>query len=772
MKFLKGKRFQIGALLLLLLVIIAGGIWWFARLSGTAGTTGKDNFNDAAMEMAEGVELAGRHFTYYETAKDGKQDVAPFCLYTQGELFSYENQVCYLSFEDNGEDFSVSLVSADSGDTLRAWPMDSFYREYPPTLLRVDAGNTLWALYKDYTGEENWILYNTEEKKAVEIAAETVSSFMESGLYSFNVWNGHMVLFSGSKLAMLDFETGEMREVYGNVGNYYLDRNGNLYYLLETPDTLVKYSLENDRQLWAVNDLPSIGTAAITVTDRGELFLLGSSRDTFYEVFAIDPETGKTSWELTTLSRDLTDVPDGWPLNAVVGFAIGENYQIYLSEMDWDLSAENEEDRWSWRHLYILDPLEKEVEPADAIELTITAPYVIDSVDTAARIYQRDHPEVRFLWDTQYLSSEEFVNNVQEYKDQFALRAMAGGLGDIVMVNGFGLDARIVTDTDAFADLSAYLEACPFKDELSWSQVEPLQGKDGTIRALPLGAIPTYYVWNEELLDELGIDPDSVTWSELLAMALQWKEDGTDLSLAVSDDSSFGFETMLTDILLANLYAAEQADGTVQLDQPYLRELMENLKELMGSKHLIRGVPRSIFSGNEKALFVVGETNRSIADRISDLESIVENGAMTPCAAALPKGEVNKKQQGYAFCWGLSNRSEKLDAAWDFLQFLISGEGFPDGLYSERCLSLNKTAQETWANSHSIEWIHRNFEDGGWKYFHQLQASLDIPCSAYEEPYGWYDAVCEPMLRYFDDELTLDEAMTEANANWERLVTE
>ncbi len=779
MIFLKDRRIQIGALLLLLLLITAAGIWWFIRPAETPGT-GKDSFThvgDRTMEPAEGEKLTGRRITYYQPAKAEQQEIIPLCLQEQGKFFSYEDQVCYFSFEDEEGDFSVSIVSADSEDVLRTWGSDDFYEGWFPDLLYVDTGNVLWALYPDYVGEEAWILYNTENQKEVEIARETVSAFAKNGLSSFAVWNDHLVLFDGQKLAVLDSGSGKMSGMWEPVTAYCLDSSEGLYCLLYSSggnDTLIKYSMEEAEILWSTNDLPSMSTQAITIDAKDELFFLGGSRSAYCEIFAVDPETGKTSWELTTLSRDLTRVPDELPLVSVAagGFAVGDEYQVYLSSVDGDLSSENWENRWARRNLYILEPIEDNVQSADTIKLTITAPYVIDTVDTAARLYQRDHPEVEFFWDTQYLSAEDYGGNFQEYKDQFALRAMAGGLGDIVLVNGFGLDTRIITNTDAFADLSAYLDACPFKDELQWNQVETLRGEDGAIRALPLGVVPTYYTWNEELLNQLDIDPDHVTWSELLEMALKWKEDGSDLSLAVSDTSRFGFEKILQDILLANLYAAQQSDGTVQLDQPYLRELLENLKELMGSKQLVREVQQSLFHGSSKALFVLGETNRNVSDSIWDLCNVVENGAMTPSVAACPKGEVNKAQQGYAYCWGLNARSKDLDAAWGFLQFLISGEGFSDGLYSSNSLPLSKAAQEAWADSYSREWEHRDFAEEGWKYFHQIQKVLDIPCSAYEQPYGWYDVVYVPLLRYFDDEASLDEAMAEAATNWERFVTE
>ena len=94
-----------------------------------------------------------------------------------------------------------------------------------------------------------------------------------------------------------------------------------------------------------------------------------------------------------------------------------------------------------------------------------------------------------------------------EYKDQIALRLMTGDVGDLVMVTGSGLGTETMTETDAFADLSAALDACPFRDELPDNLLAPLWGAAGTIRGLPLGVLPSYYVWNQDLLEELHIDP-------------------------------------------------------------------------------------------------------------------------------------------------------------------------------------------------------------------------------------------------------------------------
>jgi len=53
---------------------------------------------------------------------------------------------------------------------------------------------------------------------------------------------------------------------------------------------------------------------------------------------------------------------------------------------------------------------------------------------------------------------------------------MTGDVGDLVMVTGSGLGTETMTETDAFADLSGYLNACPFREELPDNLLEPLRG--------------------------------------------------------------------------------------------------------------------------------------------------------------------------------------------------------------------------------------------------------------------------------------------------------
>lgn len=180
-------------------------------------------------------------------------------------------------------------------------------------------------------------------------------------------------------------------------------------------------------------------------------------------------------------------------------------YRIYAADYYFDFSSEEVEDYESVRYVYLLEPEITNVVLEEMVTLTITAPYKADSVAETIRVYQRSHPEVEAVWDT-----------------------------------------------NAYLDLSEYLKNCTFQEELG-----------------------------------SPVDPNTATWSELLDLALQWKEKGSRFSLMITDDRQSREDTMLYQLLLANLYDAEQADGSIQLDQPYLRELLEKWKELHGSTQLV-----------------------------------------------------------------------------------------------------------------------------------------------------------------------------------------
>ena len=495
-------------------------------------------------------------------------------------------------------------------------------------------------------------------------------------------------------------------------------------------------------------------------------------------IYWINPETGDASTaemcrELIKFDLDVDDLPETMSRpGSTFHFAVDDQYRIYFSDYSFFFLSEDSDEYQSQRSVYLLEPEIVDIAPEELVTLTITAPYEVDSVANAVRVYQRTHPEVAVVWDTQYISREEYQKNILEYRDQIAVRTMTGDVGDLQMISGAGLDQKIITDTDAYLDLSEYLKNCPFQEQLGWNIIEALRGGDGAIRAVPLAASPSYYIWNMQLLEELGnpVDPNTVTWSELLDLALQWKEKGTRLSLMIEADRQSREDTMLYQLLLANLYDAEQADGSIQLDQPYLRELLEKWKELHGSMQLVGRDDYGDFIREDVLL------SAPLSKRSGDAVYMMiysENVVGELLAAPLPKGEVNKKQQGYAFCWGIPAFSKNQEAAWELLEYLISSEGLPNYSYTDDTLVANTAAQENlFAYQNGLLWSINDETEVAKKYFDQLCALQDTPYNSLSEPYGWASAVYTPIKAYIAGELTLDEAMETANTNWERFVLE
>ncbi len=786
---MKNKKLQLAALGTLLVLVIAAGAWLGPRAPGESAPdvppAGSGGIH-TSMEF-QPFDISGFMPSAYRPVRQAEEDFLPQKASAEpmGGIFLFENQPCVFSYrqEKPGEDFSVDVVSMASGEVLRTYGPGEFYEGTRFDTLAFDQEGTLWCAYYEYDRERVTLAPCREG-----VTEGDVFSF-ESGQKptAMAVRDGRFVLsiyHTATQLVDTSSGTAEVADTWENIISFCFDEDGGLYLLERGPAPdydlfLIKYSPEERKAVcrfsldsFELHLLWNNVRPAMSPAGGGVLVLLEGDQKLFW----IDPETEEAQL-LVSLNDDVDGLDAEWiGLNGNISCAMDSRNQLYISYYNYDFS--DPDNRIYWRKLSVLEPDRIHVDPADVVALTITAPYKVDSVDAAARNYMRDHPEVELVWDTQFISREEFQKNSMEYKDQIALRVMTGDVGDLVMVTGSGLGTETMTQTDAFADLSGYLDACPFRDELPDNLLDPLRGADGSIRGLPLAVLPTYYVWNQELLDELDIDPYTVTWSQLLNLALEWKEQGTDLSLEISD-AGIGMygsqEQIFDDILLANLYDLPQANGSVRLDQPYLRRLLEKFKALCGSTQLLRSDGDA-----SKALIVNGGygSDSTANDRVHRIEMAANNQGISLQAAPYPLGEISEKRQGYAFCWAISSRSKNQEAAWEFLQYLAGSGGMTEEsryTYTRDTLTANTAAQERWLEFYKRIW---NSYGSGIDveqmevYFRQIQDAMGVPYARFDQITGWYPAVAEPLSQYVTGELTLDEAMEQADSSWARFLME
>ena len=784
---MKNKKFQLAALGTLLAAVVAVGAWLVLRTPGESAPetleTPPANSGDVQRPTeSQPIDISGFKPSIYRPVRQVEEDSLPRRAPADPmtKIFFFENQPCVFSYRQGeaGEDFSVDVVSMASGEVLRTYGPEEFYEGCNFNTLAFDQDGTLWCAY--YDGER----VTLAPCRAGVTQADVVSYESDQVPNDMAVQDHYFVLtFYGGGTQLLDTSSGTVKvtAAWEKIQSFCFDEDGSLYLLeLESaPDYglfLIKYSPEKRNAVcrfplknFELHLVWNNVNPAMFPADGGVLVLFEGDQKLFW----IDPETEEAQL-LVSLSDDVDGLDGEWiGLNGEISCAIDSQNQIYIGYCNYDFSDPN--NRIYSRKLSVLEPDRIHVDPADMVTLTITAPYQVDSIAAAARNYLRDHPEVELVWDTQFLSREELQKNATEYKDQIALRVMTGDVGDLVMVTGSGLGTETMTETDAFADLSGYLDACPFRDELPDNLLEPLRGEDGAIRGLPLGVRPNYYVWNQELLDELNIDPYTVTWSQLLDLALEWKEQGTNLSLEISE-AGIGMygsqEQIFQDILLTNLYDLPKTNGSVRLDQPYLRQLLEKFKALSGS------TPRLRSDGNaSKALILSGGMdNGNVSDRVHRIEMATSNHGIRLQAAPYPLGEVSEKRQGYAFCWAISQRSKNQEAAWEFLQYLASADAMTlesSYSYTRDTLPANTAAQERYLEYYKPQWKGQGSDPEQMEaHFRQMQKAMNVPYVRFDQITGWYPAVAEPLGQYVSDEFTLDEAMEQADSSWKRFLME
>ncbi len=777
------RRLLLALLGLLLVVVVAAGVF---LLTGRPKTEESSPVADAPAEEQPGkaaasldwlTDLSVRYRLADQTEEEAR-DVRGWWRF-----FTVQDTVYRFSYTGK-PDALFQLISMEDGIVRRDYDESCFLLGAVHSRLYLDSEGQLWTLADEGTCYWFALCEPGAEEKATKI--ELPYDATGKRVIRFELWQGYLLLqysfVDEYMFAVINRETGAFWTM-DHVQDFCVDSDGALYcklfwkeeeYPWRNHHVLERRSLRDGEVLWSQkawteadsDDFPVV--SGMCTLDGAGLFVLGknlvSSGITQTGIYRVNTETGAVEDLLTDFWVE------GIALDVEIG--TGGSYSLAAdSSGKFYFGMAGGTPETDYRRTWTLEPYFMEVNPSEMVTLTITAPYPVESISNSVRMYQRAHPEVQIVWDAQYASREEFQKNAMEYKEQITLRTITGDTGDLQMIVGAGISQDVITDTDSFTDLGPYLEASPVKEELAWNLVKTLQGEDGAIRALPLGIIPACYLYNQTLLEKQGIplNLDAVTWSELLELAAQWKARGTDLSLtscAPGGEENAKYE-ILSSLLLANLYDSEQPDGTVQLDQPYLRELLIKLKTVWDAPQLVRTDGNRFTKGFfEKSLFTSYDRTVSQSDRLSATGAIAEEEKVKIGIAPRPRGEVYKKQQGYGFCWGIPAASQQKDEAWNLLEFMISSDGLVNYAYSGETETVNNVAQENWYADYET-WRGPGRNRG---IFDQFQALRQYPYARFDEIYGWSDAVQAPIADYLNGKLTLDEAMEIASDNWSRLM--
>lgn len=508
------NRIRLLALLAAFVLACAGCVWLFLH-SGRANRRQEAEPVSASAQTAEAAALPNFAAPVLYDAQSEVTEELPDDHAWQQEIFPYGDDLVQLNY--GGDDALFAAVSALTGSTVLAFPAQDF-----PNLgtLRCASAalapdGTLWLLGYDETTQE----FALQGSGQGEPARLGVCPFDYASPDAFAVCGDYAAVLGriGTEriLVMYDRATGQSTRKTG-VQSFCFGADGTLY-CVKTDGTLCAADPMQTKSLWQ-QELPS-GSAyqQVWYSPQVGLFSCASRGGT---VRLHDAETGEpTTAFFTAAENGLDYTAEGM---ASASFAVGADKRVLFCQITTDYDQQPIESRRITRVF-----LPRTASNA-AVTLTITAPYPAQGLLSCVRLYQSRHPEVEIVWDTAYDTVSDYSAHWEQYAEQLSLRLMSGDVGDIVLLNGSGLEVSAVLESDAMADLTPYLEQCPYRDELDEELLQPLTNSAGRLCGVPLGVSPQYLIYNETLGQSLGLtwDTDALTWKDLLDLATVWQAAG------------------------------------------------------------------------------------------------------------------------------------------------------------------------------------------------------------------------------------------------------
>ena len=761
MKFANKKRIVVLSLALLLCIV--GGVAVFL-LSGRQGEDvpapeEPQQGGDAAMEHISTLDPAQQRYLF-QLVQKREEAVVEYGVHFQ-KYFILDGQI--VRFVPGKED-NIYIDICDIGGTV----LQSVGAEDVHALLAseneyyhgmaLDGDGRFWSLIAN--GENQYALRALGADGTEYALGENPFLY---GCMDMGIWGKYAVLLGqvegmqqGYRMCIYDLDAGN-RETIDSVNAFCLDESGNIYYTQNDPkgSMLICRELSTGTTVW--KNMAPAGAGYNQVFFHRELGVFPCS-SRYGKINCHSAEDGKIRYELFNWSED-TGLDFDSNRIYFSSFAVDSGYNVYFSI----INSDSAEPPFTYTmSTWIYEPYDPAEIAADAVELTITAPYRVSAVDASVRMFQRQHPEVSVVWDVSYNTEDEFRQHADQYAEQLSLRLMTGDVGDILMLSGYGLDDAAILETDVLLGLDDHLAACAFLPDLDVGMLEPLRDKSGVLRAVPLGVDPNYLVYNKTLAQELGLDwdTDRLTWSQILALGKAWDEQEKDLALFGCMHAT-QLNTIMSELLLANLDAFADQSSAAEI-----APLLEDFNMLFDDSQNLYCEPEAMFWWSpgffDQALFtLVGEAEYE--DYSSNLAYAEEQNGIELQLIPLPMGEDGTTRQSYADSWGVSSRSAHADQAWELLAFMLSEDGFVSDIYKRDMALLNRVADRQrydHVDAHGATLRPRHYEE----YRH----ICNLPATRCSTPVGWIEAVWDPVLAYIKEEKSLETAIQEAVENWGR----
>jgi multiple sugar transport system substrate-binding protein len=317
------------------------------------------------------------------------------------------------------------------------------------------------------------------------------------------------------------------------------------------------------------------------------------------------------------------------------------------------------------------------------VALLATGAFAADKITV---IMPRHEMDLVGLWEAQTSQFEADtgiqVEFIQMSWDEVANKvltdlAAGGGTYDVIEFdNGWVAKfaaADWVEPLGAYAD-QAYLD----------SLVPGLLGtftKDGEVLGIPWNNDTRFFFYNQDMLDQAGIQAPPKTWSEVLADSQKLKDAGVveypvteywNQEWALANSFAFYLYSFGTDYF--------SADGTVTINKPAAVEALTFMVDMLRTQQIVdpsavtlsqEAAADLLYSGNAAFFFQGPPVTQNYADDASR-SSVV---GQVKAAEWLPgKSETAQATLTLPEAFAIPKASQNKDAAWQYIHYMISPE--------------------------------------------------------------------------------------------------
>lgn len=557
------------------------------------------------------------------------------------------------------------------------------------------------------------------------------------------------------------YRNGELHSSYPIIDSFDIDEQGNLY---------IAFTISEEHEINGFKKInPETGESYYEAQLKNAPKFIRYSREEDM-IYVMDDEgidtfnakNGRKIERVFTFGEDSTFMGDTYFL---VDFAVDAERKLYLSGFYFD---DTKGDNGELINLYYQYELTDGVKAEKPATLRITAAYRHDFLDEAIKRYELKYPEQKIRYDYRFNSRNEYLDNREQYGQQFTLDVLTGEVGDIVMTGGGGVSSFDLFKTDAFIDLTSYIKADKNYEHLNKNALEGIK-IDGAVRGLPISIVYSFYEVNIPLAERIGFNfkRNQHSWSEIISLTKVIEEKAPKSYLLI-DSGEQGYP--LLDMLVSNMpQLIDLEKKEVNLRHDWFLQLLQDFKEAYNTKHFLQKEYQfdKIDSLHESLIIQKDTFEFSYRDMI--YRYLEYNQLENKQSLYMPTftGERSNNRIAYSNnMYSISSNSPNKEQAWHFLSFLLEEE--IQMLHTLPGKPINARANEKLLMNAAQE-VKNIYGDEVFKFVHMMTPLSNEIDYLYDMGYFKLD-LYHPIFEYVEGKISLEEALQQAEKNvWIRL---